>query len=224
MNSVKAIQSASRRRRQLRTPNPAVRQQFLAAAAELIHDEGFQALTVEEIAERADLSIGSFYLYFDSKDDLFVNLVLEYTERLRLRLETAIADGRTALESLERALDAYLDFVKETERGFLYYRDMGNVETTVGPLSAWAFNHTARPLRPVLELGMATGQIRKGDPDLLAQALVGLTQHVAGYWLQHQDVFTREQVKDFLSAFIARGVRRTTSVDIDPTSDGQINP
>ena len=53
-----------------------VRQQFMAAAAELIHVEGFQALRVEEIAERAGLSIGSFYLYFESKEDLFVTLVI----------------------------------------------------------------------------------------------------------------------------------------------------
>src|SRR5215510_689849 len=220
MTMVKAVQTAARRRRQLRTPNPAVRQQFLDAAAKLIHDEGFQAMTVEEIALRANLSIGSFYLYFESKDDLFVNLVIEHTERLALRLENAVSEGRTAMESLELALDAYLDFVKETERGFLYYRDMGNVETTVGPLTAWAFNHTARPLRPVLERAMAQGEIRRCDPDLLAQSLVGLTQHIAGYWLQHQDLFTREQVKEFLSNFIARGIRRNTRAGANASDVG----
>lgn len=219
MSTVKAIQPVARRRRQLRTPNPAVREQFLQAAAELIHDEGFQALTVEEIAERAKLSIGSFYLYFDSKDDLFVNLVLEYTERLRHSLESAVQGDHTVMESLERALDAYLDFVKGSERGFLYYRDMGNVETTVGPLSAWAFNHTAQPLLPVLERGMNRGEIKEGDPMLLAQALVGLTQHIAGYWLQHQDAFSREQVKEFLSGFIARGLRRNRRAGRNSSSD-----
>src|SRR5262245_29364814 len=201
VHTVKAVQPTTRRRRKLRTPNPAVREQFMTAAAQLIHDEGFQGLTVEEIVERAGLSIGTFYLYFESKDDLFVNLVIEYTNRLTARLETAANSGEGVLESLGRALDAYLDFVKETERGFLYYRDMGNVETTVGPLSAWAFSHTAAALRPLLERGITQGEIRRTDPELLGQALVGLTQHVAGYWLQHQDVFTREQVKDLLTSF-----------------------
>ena len=206
MTHIKAIQQAGRQRRRLRTPNPMVRKQFMAAAAELIHDEGFQALRVEEIVERAGLSIGSFYLYFESKEDLFVTLVIDYTERLKHRLDDASKTPGTVMERVDRALDAYLDFVKETERGFLYYRDLGNVETTVGPLSIWACNESAAALRPLLEEGIAGKEIRSADPELLGQALVGLTQHIAGFWLQHQDVYSREQVKELLSNFIARGL------------------
>ena len=206
LTHIKAVQQAGRQRRRLRTPNPVVRQQFLAAAAALIHDEGFQALRIEEIAERASLSIGSFYLYFESKEDLFVSLVIDYTERLKHRLDAASRTAGTVMERLDRALDAYLDFVKETERGFLYYRDLGNVETTVGPLSVWACNESAAALRPLLEEGIARNEIRSADPELLGQSLVGLTQHMAGYWLQHQDVYSREQVKELLSNFIAHGV------------------
>ncbi|HEX5732096.1 MAG TPA: TetR/AcrR family transcriptional regulator [Blastocatellia bacterium] len=206
MKHIKAIPSIGRQRRQLRTPNPLVRQQFISAAAELIHDEGFQALRVEEIVERAGLSIGTFYLYFQSKDDLFVSLVIDYTDRLKRRLEEAVSAEGTMMERLARALDAYLDFVKASERGFLYYHDLGNVETTVGPLSSWACDHSATALRPLLEEGMARGEIKSADPDLLAQTLVGLTQHMAGYWLHHQESYTREQVKAFLLNFVGGGL------------------
>ena len=206
LNHIRAVQTINRQRRRLRTPNPLVRQQFISAAAALIHDEGFQALRVEEIVERAGLSIGTFYLYFESKDDLFVSLVIDYTDRLKRSLEEALSAEGTMMERLARGLDAYLDFVKASERGFLYYRDLGNVETTVGPLSSWACDHNATALRPLLEEGMARGEIRSADPDLLAQTLVGLTQHMAGYWLQHQETYTREQVKDFLLNFIGGGI------------------
>lgn len=170
----------------------------MESADTLIHEQGFPSLRIEEIVERAGLSIGTFYLYFEGKDDLFVNLVIENTQRLQQRLEAASKTAGPVAERLERVTDTYLDFVKEHERGFLYYRDAGNLDTTVGPLSVWACNQCASTLRPLLEEGMATGQIRKTDPELLAQALVGLTQHIAGYWLQHQNIYTREQVKEFL--------------------------
>lgn len=206
MRHIRAVQSVGRQRRQLRTPNPLVRQQFIAAAAELIHEEGFQALRIEEVVERARLSIGTFYLYFQSKDDLFVSLVIDYTDQLKRRLEDALTAKGTMMERLARGLDAYLNFVKASERGFLYYRDLGNVETTVGPLSSWACDHSATALRPLLEKGMARGEIRNADPDLLAQTLVGLTQHMAGYWLQHPETYTREQVRDFLLNFIGGAI------------------
>ena len=171
---------------------------MLEAADTLIHEQGFPSLRIEEIVERAKLSIGTFYLYFESKDDLFINLVIENTGALQRRLETASKTVGTVLQRLGQVLDTYLDFVKEHERGFLHYHQVGHVDTTVGPLSVWACNQCASTLRPLLEEGMAGGEIRKTDPELLAQAVVGLTQHMASYWLQHQKVYTREQVKIFL--------------------------
>ena len=37
------------------------------AAADLIKEEGWPAVRIDEIAERAGLSVGTFYLYFDGK-------------------------------------------------------------------------------------------------------------------------------------------------------------
>lgn len=155
-------------------------------------------MRIEEIVERAGFSTGTFYLYFESKDDLFINLVITNTERLRRRLEEAAGTTGAVLQRLDRVLETYLDFVKEHERGFLYYHNVGHVDTTVGPLAVWACNQCASALRPLLEEGMANREIRETDPELLAQALVGLTQHIAGFWLQHQEAYPREKVKDFL--------------------------
>jgi len=198
LQKIKAVRTTGRQRRRLRTPNPEVRQRLLEAADKLIHEQGFPSLRIEEIVEQAKLSIGTFYLYFESKDDLFINLVIENTGQLQLRLEAASKTEGTIAQRLDRVLDTYLDFVKEHERGFLYYHNVGNVDTTVGPLSVWACNQCASSLRPLVEEGMARGEIRRTDPELLSQALVGLTQHIAGYWLQHQDAYTREQIKHFL--------------------------
>jgi TetR/AcrR family transcriptional regulator len=176
---------------------------LLEAAHTLIHEQGFPSLRIEEIVERAKLSIGTFYLYFESKDDLFINLVIESTGELKRRLEAASKTPGTVLQRLlGQVLDTYLDFVKEHELGFLYYHNVGHVDTTVGPLSAWACNQCASTLRPLLEEGMALGEIRKTDPELLAQAAVGLTQHIAGYWLRHQEIYSREQIKEFLFSLL----------------------
>jgi len=102
---------------------------LLEAADKLIHEQGFPSLRIEEIVDRADLSIGTFYLYFESKDDLFINLVIENTGELRRRLEAASKTAGTVLQRLGQVTDTYLDFVKEHERGFLYYHHVGHVDT-----------------------------------------------------------------------------------------------
>jgi AcrR family transcriptional regulator len=195
-----------RGRRQLRTPNEEVRVRIMDAAARLVADGGFPSLRVDELAVEAEISVGTFYLYFEGKDDLFVQLVESFTEQLRERFRTAREAGGSVVERLERQLDAYLDFVEENRHGFLYFRDSGAIETTHGRLSAWAMGVHAGDLRPLLEEGMAAGELRETDPDLLAHAIVGLLQHMAGVWLDHPGEVTRNQLRSFVDRLIAFGI------------------
>jgi AcrR family transcriptional regulator len=185
-------------RRRPRTPNPEVRARLLRAAGQLINEEGVSQLRVDRIADKAGLSVGTFYLYFEGKADLFANLVIELTGRMRERLRDAYARGTTTAERLEYALDSYLDFVAANEKGFLYFRDSGTVHTTVGSLNTWAFAQYAEDLRPLLEEGMERGDILHADPELLAQGLLGLMQHLAGFWIENRDRISRADVKQML--------------------------
>lgn len=181
----------------------------MAAAVELIREYGFPDLRIEEIVERAGLSVGTFYLYFESKADLFVALVTEYTERLRDRLERAYATEGPVMERLARGLDVYLDFVEENEKGFLYFtRAADALNTSAGRLSTWAFAVHAATLKPLIEEAMAAGDIVPLDPELTAQALVGLTQHMAAYWLENRRRYTREDLRRFLIAATSASLAR----------------
>src|SRR5262245_51217552 len=104
LNRIKAVRSNVRQRRSLRNPNPEVRQRLLEAADSLIHEQGFPSLRIEQIVERAELSIGTFYLYFEGKDDLFVNLVIANTGLLQRRLEVAAMTDGTVLQRFDRVL------------------------------------------------------------------------------------------------------------------------
>ncbi len=53
------------------------RERLIAAARETIAEKGFQAATLDEIAARADLTKGAIYDNFDSKDQLFMAVVLQ---------------------------------------------------------------------------------------------------------------------------------------------------
>lgn len=177
------------------------------AAADLIKGGGYNALRIEEIAARAGLSVGTFYLYFDGKPDLFVNLVEDYTDRLRQRLVSAGGSG-TATEQLTRSLDAYLDFVLENEKPFIHFvRAAGSMQTNQGPLSTWALNSHAGDLQPGIEAAIRQGEVRAINPVLASQAIIGLTQHLVVFWLEHQDVCPRDGLRDFLLQFIGYGIR-----------------
>lgn len=207
-SDIRAIRRPPRARRRPRNPNPEVRRRLLAAAGELIARHGVTDLRVEQIADQAGLSVGTFYLYFDGKDDLFAQLVVAVTGVLRRRMQVSYQGEGSIAARLEAALDTYLDFVEENERAFLYFRDAGTVHTTEGPLSAWTFRQHAEDLMPLLQQAMDSGELRPQPVDLLAQVIIGLVHHMAGFWLENKEEHPRAQVKGMIMDLGLHAVRR----------------
>lgn len=203
---IKPIRTPPRKRKRARNPNPEVRQRLLDAAGGLIREEGFPKLRVEEVAERAGLSVGTFYLYFEGKQDLFANLLIEHTKELRDALHRAYRTSGTVAERLSSGLDAFLDFVWENQKGFLYFRDAGTVQTTIGRLSTWAFQILSQELKPLLVEAMESNEMRREDAELSAQAILGQFFHIAGYWLENKDRYSREEIKRFLTRLSSVGL------------------
>jgi AcrR family transcriptional regulator len=88
------------------------RQQIMVAAKRVFSIKGFGRATMEDIANEAELSPGTLYLYFNSKDDLCASLSLRVLEYFFLRMEH-LADekqlnGQQKLAALKKALfDVY---------------------------------------------------------------------------------------------------------------------
>ncbi len=73
------------------------RRRITLAALELFHEKGFEATTVDEITERADVAKGTFFNYFPKKESVLEALSEEWMERAE---EHAVHHGRTASERI----------------------------------------------------------------------------------------------------------------------------
>ena len=195
---VRHAAKSGRPRKKLRSPNPEVRARLLAAGNELIELRGGPDLRVDEVADRADVSVGTFYLYFEGKQDLLTAMVVDYTERCCVVRERALADEGTTKERMVRGLNAYVDFAEQNPKGFGYCKATKSIETNAGDLGSWVFARHASCMIPVLEKGMQEGEIARQNVELLTQSIVGMTQHMIGFWLDNQDRITRDQVVGFI--------------------------
>lgn len=86
------------------------RQQILSAAKSLFAKRGFHQTTMEEIANEAELSPGTLYLYFKSKDELFAELSLNIIRYLIMHLENLRAKENV---SVEQRLAAVKDILQD---------------------------------------------------------------------------------------------------------------
>jgi AcrR family transcriptional regulator len=86
------------------------RQQIMVAAKRVFSEKGFNKATMEDIAQEAELSPGTLYLYFKNKEELYASLSLRILQYLLLRIEHVNAmKGAGPDERLKALMDAMYD-------------------------------------------------------------------------------------------------------------------
>ena len=98
--------TAERRKRE----KQARRQSILDAARDVFLDRGISATTVDEIAERAELSKGTIYQYFKSKEELCLTLLVEAKRQLHDALKEELDSQAHPLDQIMQLARAYHGF------------------------------------------------------------------------------------------------------------------
>ncbi len=83
---------------------------ILRAARKLFFDKGFRSVTVENIAHRAEISKGSVYIYFNSKEEIYTQILFTEIEKFHKKIENILQDENHAFEVMEKFFRIYLDF------------------------------------------------------------------------------------------------------------------
>jgi AcrR family transcriptional regulator len=87
-------------------------ERILDAAARIFHEQGYAAATTNDIADEADVSVGSLYQYFPNKGALLVALTARHIEDTTAGLADLLS-GLDAEAGFEVILRAVVDFLVE---------------------------------------------------------------------------------------------------------------
>lgn len=160
------------------------RSQLIEIARALFAERGFDATSVEEIAQRAQVSKPVVYEHFGGKEGLFAVVVDREMSLLNDMITSSLTQNRSRIR-LERVALALLTYVDERTDGFrILVRDQ-RVTAGEGTYSSLLNEATGR-------VGhiLAGDFSRRGlDPNLAhlyAQALVGMVSTTATWWLDER--------------------------------------
>ncbi|MGE4425144.1 MAG: TetR/AcrR family transcriptional regulator [Solirubrobacteraceae bacterium] len=93
---------------------------ILDAAERAFRTGGYRSTRMDDVADAADVAVGSIYSHFGSKDGLYHALAERSVELFAAYMEQAYTDGRTPLERVLAAGDAYLRFHLEHPGAFRF--------------------------------------------------------------------------------------------------------
>jgi AcrR family transcriptional regulator len=161
------------------------RTHLLDAAEEIFGSRGFALATLKEIAELAGFAVGSVYLFFPSKEDLFRQVWVRRGAEFMPGMTAALdpADGADPLLRLHRLVDFQVGFFRDHPAfARLYLRFSGTADAahgvTVDPSVQLRFEEAMRMQAELFTEGQHTGVFREGDPAVLSRMFSGL---VHGY-------------------------------------------
>jgi AcrR family transcriptional regulator len=163
---------------------------ILAAASEEFATCDFEESSYNRVIERAGVSKGAMYYYFDSKEDLYQTVLQHMFERLRQSV--AIQESPATAEAYwERAALAYARMLRFFQvdptaaglaRGLIRARQRGQ---SSGP----TLEHRERGrelMAAQIAQGQALGAVRKDLPaNLLVGLTLSLTQGIYGWMAEH---------------------------------------
>lgn len=162
------------------------RQRIVDAAWRCVARTGYCALRVEDICSEAAVSKGSFYLYFQRKDDVLYALIEEDAAAIEARIQAVMLSNRPGIDRLR--LFAQTMLADHDDRGRMQVRaDLWAemfCERAVRDRFVEHLDRRRQLLSEAIEAGMGTGEYDSGVPaETLARLILaivdGLTLHAA---------------------------------------------
>ncbi len=169
---------------------------ILAAAESVFSTHGYHDASLTEIAGRAEFAVGTIYLYFRDKADLYGSLLLEKMQQIVGRFESALTSGRSARECLRAGMHAQFAFHDANRTFFEIFLHQHQVQSSPLHQEHWEQmealkRHNLQLIESCIARGQSLGELRLGSPRLLAVAYLGITLQMIRQCIRENDEGTQ---------------------------------
>ncbi|MDP3782168.1 MAG: TetR/AcrR family transcriptional regulator [Sphingopyxis sp.] len=176
---------------------------LLDAAAVEFGERGFHEASISGITRRAGTALGSFYTYFDSKEEIFQALVRDMSEQLRDHVTPLVQAAPDEISAERIGLESFLGFVREHKE---IYRIIDEAEFVDYASYRRHYETTVARVRQRLEAGAERGEIRADVGEIHAWAIGGMNVFLGmryGLWDEDADI---SEIARIANDFVANGL------------------
>jgi len=167
-----------------RTPRTArgtaTRAKILAAAETVFARLGYTEASIVRITEEAGVGQGTFYLYFESKLQVFEELVEDLNRRVRHSMTEAASRGATRLEAERLGFQGFFEF---TAQHPALYRIVREAEWVSPRALRLHYTRIVEGYIDALSAARDSGEIGTIDPAVAAWMLMGIGEMIGMRWV-----------------------------------------
>ena len=156
------------------------REQLLLVARGIFAERGFQSTTMDDIAKEAGFTKPILYQYFDSKTDLYHEIVTQTAQKLLSSLDAAVSSVESPRTKIEVAFRVYFEMVVTETDAFRILFIHAHEGQTAAELRKLELGLIAF-LEPYINISISDDHRRQ-----LAAGVVGIAEGAAATWLVQQ--------------------------------------
>lgn len=157
------------------------RAKILAAAEQVFSEVGYHDASIVKITEAAGVGMGTFYLYFEGKLDVFDELVEDLNRRVRHAMIEASSQENSRIDAERAGFRAFFRFTAEHPA---LYRIIRQAEFVSPGALRMHYTRIVEGYTTGLEKARANGEVGADvDPEVAAWALMGIGEIVGMRWV-----------------------------------------
>ncbi len=169
-----AASATDGRTRRAEAKRRARRAEIARAAERLFGTRGFHATSIADLIEAAGISRGTFYIYFDSKEALFLDLIDRFAKRIMEVVQVVDPSGPDPTgqiyENVRRVVDVVFD---NRDLAVLVFRETIGLDSGVDKKLSDLYGFLHEMVEGALSKGARWGIIRPVNERIVATALIG---------------------------------------------------
>jgi AcrR family transcriptional regulator len=145
---------------------------ILTAALDLIVERGFHSVSIHDIQKKANVSIGSIYNHFGGKEGVAKALYNHLLNEFEEMINDVIAEDISNLDRCNTIIRQLFEYTESKRNIISYVLYSKHREFLAEELPI----HSSTPfiaMREIVEQGMAEGEIRNGNPSVVASIVFG---------------------------------------------------
>jgi len=144
------------------------RQNILDTAVRVFAEHGYAQANMRTIAHAAKISVGGVYLYFRSKEELYLTLMEQWIEDLNRRTVTALAETDDPSEALRAFISISLDFARSHREVLIQGNETG---ICGGDMMLSFFRRRRSIIEEIISAGIETGIFAPSPVDEMAKII-----------------------------------------------------
>lgn len=184
--------------------------------------DGYEGASISRIVTEADVSRGTFYLYFETKQDVFSELVRGLQAAI-LEFQDDVPSagpaepGRHPQRAIEASIRAFLGFYRDNARLLSVLEQVATYHPVFRPMRLEMRRAVAKGAARFIAAMQRSGEVdRLLDPRIAATALTGMVDRFAFVWFILGEDFEEDEVVANLARLWLQSIGGTA----DPRAEG----